>query len=614
MRRNYLNKGGVLVTNDLTKIFTYPYDNDILLRKQKSLRRILIERKNIEYIEKKIAILAGSTIDNIRNFLEIFLLQSGIKPTFYESEYNKYYEAAVFDNAEMEKFNPDIIIVFTSFVNLINIPNFAADDSSVSESLNAEYNRYVKIWEKLSKKYSAVIIQNNMELPFYSILGNLDIVQKSGISHFVEELNLCFSEYARNHNNLYIHDLHGISARIGLERWHNRFQYYAYKFAMDYDIMPEVALSLAKIIRAVFGKNKKCLILDLDNTLWGGVIGDDGLEGIQLGHETPVAESYIEFQEYVLKLKNRGVILAVCSKNEFNTAKSGFTHPDSILKFEDFAAFYANWKPKNENIQAISKELNIGTDSLVFIDDNPAERQLIRELMPEVAVPEIDPSDIFSYIRAIEGAGYFEPATISEDDLNRNKNYLENQARHDLGTSITNYDDFLKTLNMKAEIGAFKSVYLDRIAQLTNKTNQYNLTTRRFSYSEIERMANDSQYVTLYGRLADKFGDNGLISVIIGEKKENALHILLWLMSCRVLKRGMEQAMLDSLVKIAKKLSCQKIIGYYFPTKKNKMVENLYQSFDFNLIDEKDGNTVWELSVENYKPQNFFIEVEEINL
>lgn len=589
---------------NLTKIFTYPYDNEIFLRKQKSLRRELLARENISYIEKKIAILGGSTVDDIRNLLEIFLLYEGIKPTFYQSEYNKYFEDAVFGNDELDAFKPEIILVFTSFVNLINLPsigdkNFSAD---------VEFNRYVQIWESLTEKYSAVIIQNNFDSPYIAPFGNLDNVENYGLAHFVAEMNLRFAEYAQTHKNFFIHDLQGLSARLGLDKWHNRFQYYAYKFAMNYDVMPDVALNLSKIIRAILGKNKKCLVLDLDNTLWGGVIGDDGVENIQIGHETPAAEAFTEFQSYVLNLKKRGIILAVCSKNDEEIAKSGFSHPDSVLHVEDFAAFYANWLPKNENLRGIAEELNIGTDSLVFIDDNPAERQIVRDTMPEVAVPEVNPDDIFSYIRAIEGAGYFEPVTISDDDLKRNDTYRENKQRQILESTAKSYDEFLKSLNMKAEIDSFKPIYFDRIAQLTNKTNQFNLTTRRFTRADIENFANDSRYITLYGRLSDKFGDNGLISVVIGEKINDELHIILWLMSCRVLKRDIEFAMLDELVKRC--AGCKKIVGYYFPTNKNKMVAELYKTFGFTQIDEN----IWELPIENYVAKNKFIEIGGIKI
>ena len=593
---------------NLNRVFTYPYDKDLLMRKQKSIRRELLARPDVDYIDKRIAVLCGSTVDDIKNILELFLLDVGIRPRFYQSEYNKFYEDAVFGNAELDEFQPDIIIVFTSMVNIIERPALGDGYDEVKEKLRMEMGRFTRIWEELTKRFpAAVIIQNNMDLSYETGLGSLDAAEHYGLTRFIESLNRDFADYAVSHENFFLHDLHGLAARIGLLKWHDRFQYYAYKLAMSYDVIPEVSLGLAKIIKGLLGKNKKCLVLDLDNTLWGGIIGDDGMEHIEIGHETPTAEAYTAFQEYVLKLKERGVILAVCSKNEEDIAKSGFNHPDSVLHVEDFVSFHANWKPKNINLRIIAEEINIGTDSLVFIDDNPAERQLVRDTMPEVAVPEVDPVDVFSYIRAIEGAGFFEPVTISEDDRKRNESYRGNIQRRSLEESMKTYDDFLQSLEMEAEIDGFRSVYYDRIAQLTNKSNQFNLTTRRYTRADIEQMANDQHYITLYGRLRDKFGDNGLISVVIGEKIDDSLHIRLWLMSCRVLKRGMEQMMLDALAARAAADGCKELIGYYYKTAKNKMVSDLYAVFGFEKIMQSGDDTVWRLDLAGYEKQGKYI-------
>lgn len=593
---------------NLNRVFTYPYDKALLMRKQKSIRRELLARRDVDYIDKRIAVLCGSTVDDVKNILELFLLDAGIRPQFYQSEYNKFYEDAVFGNAELDVFQPDIIIVFTSMVNIIERPALGDGYDEVKEKLCMEMGRFTRIWEELTKRFpAAVIIQNNMDLSYETGLGSLDAAEHYGLTRFIESLNRDFADYAVSHENFFLHDLHGLAARIGLLKWHDRFQYYAYKLAMSYDVIPEVSLGLAKIIKGLLGKNKKCLVLDLDNTLWGGIIGDDGMEHIEIGHETPTAEAYTAFQEYVLKLKERGVILAVCSKNEEDIAKSGFNHPDSVLHVEDFVSFHANWKPKNINLRIIAEEINIGTDSLVFIDDNPAERQLVRDTMPEVAVPEVDPVDVFSYIRAIEGAGFFEPVTISEDDRKRNESYRGNIQRRSLEESMQTYDDFLQSLEMEAEIDDFRSVYYDRIAQLTNKSNQFNLTTRRYTRADIEQMANDQHYVTLYGRLRDKFGDNGLISVVIGEKIDDSLHIRLWLMSCRVLKRGMEQMMLDALAARAAADGCKELIGYYYKTAKNKMVSDLYAVFGFEKIMQSGDDTVWRLDLTGYEKQGKYI-------
>ena len=577
----------------------------LLLNSQKSIKRKLLQR-NITYLPKRIAILGGSTTSFIRSMLEIFLLEEGIKPEFYESEYNMFYEDSVFSNPELDAFKPEIIIIFTSSANIISRPLLSDTPEEISSKLNSEYTRFLTVWESLAEKHNAVIIQNNFELPFTQPEGSIVLPQSSG--RFIARLNEKFAEYADSHKGFYVHDLNRAAANAGLSRWHNRAEYYAYKFPADYELMPDIAWSLKRLICAVLGRVKKCLVLDLDNTIWGGVIGDDGVNGLTLGRETPEGEAYTEFQEYVKALKDRGVILAVCSKNDDDVARSGFTHPDSVLSAEDFVAFYANWDAKDVNIRRIAQEINIGLDSLVFIDDNPAERAIVRENVPEVSVPEVDPSDVASYIRVIEGNGYFDTAAISEDDLKRTKTYQQNKQRVILESSSGSYEDFLESLEMEAEIAPFREIYFDRIAQLTNKSNQFNLTTKRYTLADIKAISQDYSYITLYCRLKDRFGDNGVISLLIGEIRGEELHVILWLMSCRVLKRGVEDLMLDCLVKEAVKSGCTKIIGYYYPTAKNGMVKEHYKRFGFALVNEDEkGNTEWELLTKDYSPAKIFI-------
>lgn len=595
---------------NLLAALEYPYDCELLLRKRKSLRRQLLARKEEAYIEKRIAILGGSTTADVKDMLELFLLGAGIRPSFYESEYNRFYEDAVFGNSELDDFAPEIVIIWTSFVNLLNTPKIKDTPAEIAAKLNEDYHRFEQVWESLAERYNTVVIQNNIELPYMRPLGNLDGSLPQGICCYVEELNKRFALYAEKNTGFYLHDLHYLAAKIGLAHFYNLFQYYGFKFAVNYDVVPEAAAGLAHLTGAVLGKTKKCLVLDLDNTIWGGVIGDDGVENIQLGHETPTAEAYTEFQRYVLELKNRGVILAVCSKNDEDIAKAGFNHPDSVLSYDDFAAFRANWEPKDINIRAIAQEINIGLDSLVFIDDNPAERAIVRQSLPEVAVPEVDVRDVFSYIRAIEENAYFEVASLSEDDFKRNETYRKNRERIKLAGSVGSYEEYLQSLKMQAELAAFKPIYFDRIAQLTGKSNQFNLTTRRYTRADIENMASNSRFITLYGRLSDCFGDNGLIAAAIGEQKGLELHILLWLMSCRVLKRGMENVMLDKLVGEANDREIKEIYGYYYPTKKNKMVAGLYESFGFEKVNEDGGgNSVWRLPVAGYEKQGRFIKI-----
>lgn len=575
---------------------SYPLDTAYITKKKKSLKK---QFATDSLPQKNIAILGGSTTSEIKNILEVFLLQSGIVPNFYESEYNKYFEDAVFDNPELAAFNPDIIWICTSVVNITAFPSPNMDDTAITQLLESEVHKYRTIWESL-QKYNCAIIQNNFDLPRHRSLGNYDAYSAFGKTHFIHQLNLEFSKAAREIKNLYLNDIHYLSSDIGLSKWFDPSLWYSYKYALSFDAIPHLAKNTAIIINAIFGKSKKCLILDLDNTCWGGVIGDDGLENICIGKETALAEAFTALQAYAKELKERGIMLAVCSKNDPENAKSGFTHPDSILQFEDFTSFKANWNPKNLNIVDIANEINIGLDSMVFIDDNPAEREIVRQNIHMVEVPDIG-SDIELFIEHIDKNGYFEPVSISKDDLKRNAFYQTEKKRQAAQNTFINYEDFLKSLEMKAEILPFSDLYLDRITQLTNKTNQFNLTTKRYTFGEIESIAKNKSYITLYGKMEDKFGDNGLISVVIANTEGQSATIDLWLMSCRVLKRDMEYAMLDFLVEECKKRNIAKIIGNYYKTAKNSMVKELFQSFGFTKTSEQGENTVWELSISEYK-------------
>lgn len=581
-----------------------PFDGEYLMRSHKRLLRALSDQIH-PTIEKRIAVIGGCTTTGVVDMLRTFLLASGIRATFYESDYNRYYEDGVYGNAELDAFHPEIVIVYTHEGNIIYRSTVGDSDEIRRERLADEFARWKKLWECIQERYGAILIQNNFDFPPTMSLGSLDAV--CGRTDMVLSINAAFAEYARSHAGFYLHDMCSLCARLGRDRWHDRRQFHAYKLVPAYDCIPETAWSLAALLRAILGQGKKCLVLDLDDTLWGGVIGDDGVDGIVLGRETARGEAYVEVQSYLCALQRSGIILAVCSKNDDAVARSGFSHPDSVLHVEDFASFHANWRSKAENIHMIADEIGIGLDSMVFLDDNPVERELVRQQLPMVAVPEISSADVFGYIRALEAGRYFESAGISSDDLNRSTAYTANMKRNALAENTATYDEFLKSLDMSAEIAPFRPVYYDRIAQLTNKSNQFNLTTRRYTRADIAQMAETERFVTLYGRLTDKLGDNGLISVVIGEKREKALHILLWLMSCRVLKRGMEQMMLDVLVEAAAGEGLEKLIGYYIPTPKNSMVRDLYATFGFHKIQEDGAGSIWEIALNGYRPQGRFI-------
>ncbi len=342
------------------------------------------------------------------------------------------------------------------------------------------------------------------------------------------------------------------------------------------------------------------------------MIGDDGVEKIQIGRETPVAEAYTAFQEYCLSLQKRGILLAVCSKNDEEVAKQGFEHPDSVLKLEHISCFKANWEPKHENILAIARELNLGADSFVFVDDNPAERAIVEAQVAGIAVPNIG-NEVSRYAAIIEEGRYFEPISMSQEDLSRAALYHSNSERTKFEAGFANYGEYLDSLEMSAEIERFKPLYLERITQLTNKSNQFNLTTRRYTLAEMEAISRDERYIGIYGKLSDRFGDNGLISIVLGRQEQQVLHIDLWLMSCRVLKRDMELAMLDALVEHARAADLVTLRGYYLPTSKNAMVADHYEKLGFQNVstDPDSKNSVWTLDISSYTPRNQHIRILE---
>lgn len=591
------------------KELEYPFDSEYIIKKKKSLKKELLAN-NKKFIEKNIAILGGSTTSDIKLILELFLLNYGIKPTFYESEYNMYWQDVMFDNKELEEFKPNLIFIHTTCKNIINYPHITDSLEDINSKLEEEYNKFSAMWDMISNKYHCPIIQNNFDYPYYRLLGNKEASSMYGKINFITKLNLKFYEYAESHDNFYINDLNYISSLYGLDKWSNPFYWHMYKYAMEISAIPTFAYNVANIIKAMYGKNKKGFVLDLDNTLWGGIIGDDGVENLSLGQETPVGEAYQAFHEYIKEHKNIGIILNVNSKNEMDNALLGLNSKDSILKPDDFIVIKANWEPKSKNIAEIASELDLGEDSLVFVDDNPAERSIVKQHNENIETPVISSAD--QYIKEIDRHGYFEVLKLSKEDLSKNEMYKQNAMRNQLKISFQDYGEYLKSLKMKAEIKEFIPMYMARISQLTNKSNQFNLTTKRYTQADIENTASSKEYITLYGQLEDTFGDNGVVSVVIGKIDNNKLNIDLWIMSCRVLKRDMEKAMLDELVKLANKHHIEEIIGYYYPTAKNKMVQEFYGEQGFTKLSIDDaGNSTWSLNIKDYKNQNKYIEIKE---
>lgn len=592
------------VTNSL---LSYPYDAQIIMKKRKSIKKELLSSKKILH-KKNIAILGGSTTHDIKDMLELFLLENEIKPTFYESEYGQYWHDVMFDNEVLDAMNPEIIFVHTSSRNITKFPSSSSSEVEVDEMLQLQFDHFEVMWDKIRVKYACPIIQNNFEMPFYRLLGNRDSSAVNGRTNYILRLNMMISKYAQKQSNFFINDINYLSASYGLEKWSDPVYWYMYKYCLCPPAIPALSYSVSNIIKSIYGKNRKALILDLDNTLWDGVVGEDGVGGIEIGHETTVGQAYSEFQNYIKEQKQIGILLAVSSKNDYDNAIAGLSHPEGTLKPEDFLVIKANWEDKDKNIREIATELNLLPESFVFIDDNPAEREIVLLNNPGIAAPHVE--KIEDYISIIDKAGYFEVTSISEDDLRRNEMYKVNFERSQLKQKYSNYKDYLLSLEMKAQIKDFDPIYIPRITQLTNKVNQFNLTTKRFSQKEIEIISSKNTYIKLYGKLEDKFGDNGIASVIIGKIEGGILHVDLWLMSCRVIKRNMEHAMLDMLIQKALKCRISKIIGYYYKTAKNELVKDFYETMGFNLSEHNGEDSVWEIKTADYSNLNNVIKVE----
>ncbi len=564
----------------------YPFDPVVILKNHKKWKRFLLA-EDCEWTKKKIAILGGSTFHHIKEVLELFLLSQGIKAEFYESDYARFWEEGMFENEALETFSPDIIYIFTSIHNL----HFGADIGEFEKNMEDEIVKYTCLWKRLREKYQCTILQNNFEMPSYRLYGNQEHQYNNSRSSCVQKMNDVVYAEAKSNKDFLIVDLQYIAAEFGLKKWYDRNAWYLYKYPFSLEAVPLVAWNVCSIVKALCGKNKKVLALDLDNTLWGGVVAEEGVEGIEINMETPVGEAYTEFQQYISEQRQKGVILTICSKNDEEIAMEGIQKEQCVLNENDFLIKKINWKRKDENIVDIAKEVNVFPDSVVFVDDNPAERQLVSQNLPMVSVPVMD--SVETYIDVLEGNHYFEVTHISSEDTNRNAMYEANQRRVELANQFESYDEYLKTLEMRAEIHEFSTQNLERIVQLIQKSNQFNLTTIRYGQKEIQQMMQDERFITLSGRLVDRFGDNGIVSLIIAEKEDDVAHIRLWLMSCRVLKRGMEYVMFDALCEQAQTCGITKLIGYYIPTAKNGSVKDFYFEMGFASVSEN----VWEYTI-----------------
>lgn len=566
-----------------------PIDGSELFRYARKIRK---ELHNDQNIPVKIAILGGSTTSTIKILLELFLLDRGITPTFYESGYNRIYEEACFSTKELVDFKPDIIYIHSCMENLCSLPEISDSESEVESKLKKEEKHLAEIWSGLQKTLKTVIIQSNFFVMDYADYGQQDRICTTGIRRYIQQVNQIVDRHAIEKSWLYLFDLEALTAKIGIRQCFSRRDWYQYRQLIALPWQGEIAQALASSIAQLYGKTTKCIILDLDNTLWGGIIGDDGLSGITIGPDTPAGEAYFQFQKYLQRLKERGLLLAICSKNDKKNAIEGLNHPNNCLHEEDFAIIKADWTPKNIAVKEIATALNLSMDSMIFIDDNPAERALIRESYPDIRVPEIG-DDPTRYIEILEQSHLFEYQIATAEDLQRTGFYQQESARQELQKQSMNYEEYLTSLQMQAFIHPFQELEIDRITQLSQRTNQFNLTTRCYQKEEISYITKSVQYLTLSGRLTDRFGDNGLVSAMIGKIDSKQLYIELWIMSCRVFGRQFEYLMFEELLNLCRKAGITAITGKYIPSAKNNPVKDLYQTLGFH---SEDGHMIYDMS------------------
>ena len=543
---------------------------------------------------RRLAILGSYSTHQLAALLELFLFGNRVKIDIFESDYGVLQQEILDPSSRLHDFKPDIVYLAVNRRALGSRPSLTDATDRVNKLVVEEVQRWHQLWTAAHSSMGCQIIQNNFDPPPHRSLSNHEMRHHASLSRFISRVNQRLQEEAPAFVTIY--DVDHLAASLG--RWafgDDRFYYHA-KMPCAPEFLVPYAHGLASVIAAQSGTAKKCLVLDLDNTLWGGVIGDDGIAGIKLGQGEAEGEAFQAFQHYVNDLARRGVILAVCSKNTEAIAREAFdNHPEMVLRTTDIAAFVANWDDKATNLRRIAKKLEIGLDSLVFVDDNPMERALVRELVPEVAVPELPP-DPASYIQALDRHAYFQTVGIGTEDLTRVDMYRANAERQQAQVTTGNIDDFLKSLEMKARVEPVTSDNLQRVAQLVSRSNQFNLTTRRHSAAALLKIAESPDWITVTISLADRFGDNGLICVILCQIDNNELVIDTWLMSCRVLKRGVEHYCRNLLLRIARQHKLSAILGEYIPTPKNALVSQHYLSLGFNNISgDESGRSWWRL-------------------
>jgi len=565
-----------------------------------------LKKANSSLPSVKVALAGDTATQLLTTAIRGMAVERGYNIDLYEAEYSQVEQQLLSPDSELHQFDADFIIIFQSTHKLGEHHALLSLERQLALA-DDRLSFVASVCENPALAGKKIIYFNYPEIGD-TVFGSYANKVETSFTYQVRKLNYELMRLSQQYQNLFICDIAELQNKFGRDKLFAPNTYANTEMVLRMDVLPYVASRVMDIICAVKGQFKKCLILDLDNTVWGGVIGDDGLEGIQLGHGLGIGKMFTEFQMWVKKLKQRGIIICVASKNNEDTAKEPFKkHPDMVLKLDDIAVFQANWDTKVDNIRTIQQILNIGFDSMVFLDDNPFERNIVRENIPGITVPELPeyPEDYLEYLYSLN---LFETASYSNLDKDRTKQYQVEAQRVSLSKTFTNEADFLKSLNMVSTVSGFTKFNTPRVAQLSQRSNQFNLRTVRYTDADIEALANDPDVIDLSFTLEDKFGDNGLIAVVIMKPLDKeTLFVDTWFMSCRVLKRGMENFTLNTMVKSAKAKGYKKIIGEYLPTAKNGMVADHYTNLGFEKV-EGSASAQWELDINNYKDKECYIQ------
>jgi FkbH-like protein len=581
----------------------------------------------------RIALAGNATMDHLVPVLRFYLARHGLRAEVHLSLFGSMRQSLLDPASDLYACQPDVVWVFASWRDLpckaVPGATTAQADAAVADAAG----ECEALWRAVrTHAPRAAILQNNADAPAERVFGNLEGSAPWGRQTLLRRLNSELARRAADHPGVVVFDLDSAAAHYGRERWHDARFWHHSKHPFDLDATGLVAARGAAVVAALRGRARKCLVLDLDGTLWGGVMAEDGLEGIRLG-EGAEGEAFVAFQQYCLDLQRRGIVLAVCSKNDDAVAREPFErHADMRLHLSDFAAFRANWQSKAENLRAIAADLSLGLDALVFVDDHPAERHLVRMALPEVAVPEM-PADPADYVATLDRSGWFEAVGFAAEDAARAGLYRDNVQRNELRQSAATVEDFLRSLDMTATVGALDGATVGRIAQLLARTNQFHLTGRRYGEAGLRAWIGDPDRRVFWVRLADRFGDNGLIAaVLLCREKEGAqvgahaagdtLRVDNWAMSCRVLTRGVEEFIACEILATARALGCRRIVGEYVASNRNALVSGLYEHLGFRPLAENTaadasssaatgnaphpeavaGTTRWELALDGPPP------------